>query len=178
MLAIIRVFLKSQTRINSNPGELNMLSGRTIAARPPGFSSCMIRSTKSCSGGTLLRKGSRLLPTLSWNIRPNVCQFKLLQYLLIIDWDFCSEWRICNYNIKQSDSLIVQNAITTYVQGFGKLFLFLLSAHIAGGNRVLSWMMFPLPSLFITIFIFVALTRLGLMSNPKKFSLAILKFHY
>ena len=50
---------------------------------------------------------------------------------------------------------------------------FVFSAHSCGGSKVFICIMLPLPSLFITIFILVAFTRSGLMSNPKKFSLAV-----
>ena len=41
--------------------------------------------------------------------------------------------------------------------------------HSCGGSSEFACQMFPLPSLFMTMFIFAALTRSGFKSKPKKF---------
>ena len=149
-----------------------MLSGSTIAQRPPSLSNCNMRSINNCSGGTLLCK------------RAVLCQLPFSSFCQICPKSNCPNiWVSCmgilepkggfvTITSKRPIVLWLRIVLESTSSAVARYF-FVSSAHSCGGSKVLSCTILPLPSLFITIFILVAFTRSGLISKPKKFFAAV-----
>ena len=156
-----------------NPGDPRMESGKTIPMRPPGTRNCEHLSMNRISGGTddckrsvILQvpvvlsfsqmwassNCSRMFLSLIGILLPNGGFVTITSKNAILSWLRISDFLICS----ASASRVLNSSV-----------------HSCGGRREFVCRIFPLPSLFMTMFILVALTKSGLISKPKKLVEAI-----